>query len=353
MPKISRITDRWTGICCCHTDPTCIGMGGKIISGNATHQSGSLNVARIGDMVIGDCGHPGRIVTGAPKQFSSGPGVARITEFVTGCTIGRIITGNPTHDVGNGANILVNGPQAVVEVQGEEVTFTETDFGNSDDLPDIDDGLNVFPPVVGRPPTAVEIAKSAELDVSPTIEVEDSTSSDMISDTTAETGCTSIDPSLPDSFQLSPNFTLGSLSTKAILTKNQVRAQHGYTAQDMVCNLQGWAENIGEPLVAQYGLAPMIITSGFRAGNSVSQHERGMAADLQWPLKTNTQVYDIAIWIRDNLPFDQLILEYGGNRPWIHVSFNRFGNRPASASNKFGTRISAGNYVWRVLKNMA
>jgi len=77
-----------------------------------------------------------------------------------------------------------------------------------------------------------------------------------------------------------------------------------------------------------------------------------MAADLQYPLKTNTEVYNIAVWIRDNLPFDQLILEYGGNRPWIHVSFNRFGNRPSTASNKFGTRVSPGNYVWGVLKNM-
>jgi hypothetical protein len=52
------------------------------------------------------------------------------------------------------------------------------------------------------------------------------------------------------------------------------------------------------------------------------------------------------------LNYDQLILEYGGNKPWIHVSFNRAGNRDSSVSNKFGTRISAGNYQWRDLLYM-
>ena len=78
-----------------------------------------------------------------------------------------------------------------------------------------------------------------------------------------------------------------------------------------------------------------------------------MACDIQYPKYTNTQVYNIAVWIRDNVAYDQLILEYGGNRPWIHVSHNRFGNRPASHSRKFGTRVSPGNYVWGTLKNMS
>ena len=49
---------------------------------------------------------------------------------------------------------------------------------------------------------------------------------------------------------------------------------------------------------------------------------------------------------------DQFILEYGGNRPWIHCSFNRTGNRTNVASNKFGTRVSPGNYIWRSIKYM-
>jgi len=349
MPRVARITDMWTGICCCHAG--CIAMTGRVITGNPIHESGNLKVARLTDMVIGDCGHPGKIVTGAPKHNSTALSVARITDLVTGCTIGKIVTGNPVHESGTGTAASVS-PVAIVQFQGEEIKYTEVDFGNSDDDPVIDDSLNIYPPVIGRAPTAEEITRSEALDVSPTVDVEDSTTTTHITDATAEVGCTTIDPSLPNSFPLSTNFTLGDLSTKAVLSKSQVRDQHGYTAQDMVCNLQGWAENIGEPLSTQFGRTNFIITSGFRAGSSTSQHERGMAADLQYPLKTNTEVYNIAVWIRDNLPFDQLILEYGGNRPWIHVSFNRFGNRPSTASNKFGTRVSPGNYVWGVLKNM-
>ena len=71
-----------------------------------------------------------------------------------------------------------------------------------------------------------------------------------------------------------------------------------------------------------------------------------------YPNMTNEEVYDVAVWINENLSYDQLILEYGGNNPWIHSSFNRAGNRSPSAGNKFGTRKSPGNYVWGVLLNM-
>jgi len=125
------------------------------------------------------------------------------------------------------------------------------------------------------------------------------------------------------------------------------------TISDIVCNLKGWAENVGEAIASQYGRSEMLITSGFRIGSGRSQHERGQACDIQFPNKTDTEIYNISRYIRDNIPYDQLILEYGGNRPWIHVSFNRAGNRSPGASNKFGTRISAGNYVWGTLRNMA
>jgi hypothetical protein len=97
----------------------------------------------------------------------------------------------------------------------------------------------------------------------------------------------------------------------------------------------------------------MTITSGFRLGGGTSQHDKGQATDIQFLGKSNSEVYAIAVFVRDNLPYDQLILEYGGNRPWIHCSFNRAGNRASSTSNKFGTRVSAGVYVWGSLKDMS
>ena len=34
MPASSRLSDIWTGICCCHVLPTCIPMTGTIITGS-------------------------------------------------------------------------------------------------------------------------------------------------------------------------------------------------------------------------------------------------------------------------------------------------------------------------------
>lgn len=352
MPLVSRLTDIWAGICCCHPPIPCIPMSGPIITASPNQISTNLPNARLTDVVIGWCGHPGNIVTSSRTNITNNLGKARIGDAVAGCTIGNIVTGAPRHidsDIpGTAGTITIT---STIDFQGQEINYTEVDFGNVDDDPDTDDGYNVYPPVIGNP-TQEQITRSNELDVSPTVEVEDSTAS-TITDTTSIIDCLDVPISAPSGFQLTSNFTLGDVSSDTVLSKTAVRAQHGLTIEDIVCNLQALCENILEPVSSQYGRNNFIITSGFRAGSSTSQHERGQAADIQFPLKSNTEVYNIAIWIRDNTPFDQLILEYGGNKPWIHVSFNRSGNRPATAFNKFGTRVSPGNYVWGTLKNMA
>ena len=350
MPSSSRLTDLWSGICCCHSHPTCITMGGYIITASPNHNSGGLPQARLGDMTIGWCGHPGTIITAAPTDLTNGLGKARIGEVVAGCNIGNIITGNPKHEVCNGVSFTPFSLEYSTVVDGVPVTYTEVDFGNVDDESATDDGLNIYPPVIGRLPTQSEIDRSNDIDVSPTVTVaEDSTAAPPV--TTPPTSCLSVPVPAPSTFVLTPNFTLGRLSSEAIISRYPVRAQHGLSYIDIVCNLQAWAEQIGEPLVAQYGNI-MAITSGFRGGSSTSQHERGQAGDIQFLTYTVQQVYDVAIYIRDNLNFDQMILEYGSNKPWLHISYNRAGNRSSTAFNKFGTRKSAGNYQWGKLLYM-
>lgn len=100
MPSVARLTDMWSGICCCHADPPCIGMQGKIITGSPNHTSGGLSVGRLSDVVIGNCGHTGNIVSGSPTSQTNGKPKARVGDQVYGCTIGKIITGNPTHNTG-------------------------------------------------------------------------------------------------------------------------------------------------------------------------------------------------------------------------------------------------------------
>lgn len=100
MPAVSRLTDIWSGICCCHSSPTCISMAGPIITASGNHDSSALPVARLTDMVIGYCGHVGNIITASSRNITNALGKARIGDSVSGCTIGSIITGNSRHESG-------------------------------------------------------------------------------------------------------------------------------------------------------------------------------------------------------------------------------------------------------------
>ena len=100
MSRASRVNDLWTGICCCHSMPTCISMTGYIIKGSPDSKSNGLSNARITDITIGTCGHTGIIVTGSSTCLSNNLGKARIGSNVTGCNIGVVITGSPDHEIG-------------------------------------------------------------------------------------------------------------------------------------------------------------------------------------------------------------------------------------------------------------
>lgn len=227
--------------------------------------------------------------------------------------------------------------------------YSEVDYGNLDDDPDTDDGYSVFPPIVGTP-TPVQIARSIVLDVSPTTIVSFTTDSTSYNDSTAIVDCSGIPDNVPIDLQLTTNFNLLTLTTEAAISDYTLISQQTLTKKQITCNLLSWCENIGEPLLTEYGA--FVITSAFRHGSTISQHERGQAVDVQFPSLTNEQIYNICIWIKDNLAYDQLILEYGGNKPWIHISYNKEGNRVETSIHKFGTRVSAGVYEWKKLINM-
>jgi len=80
---------------------------------------------------------------------------------------------------------------------------------------------------------------------------------------------------------------------------------------------------------------PIYVSSFFRSvavnkaigGSETSQHCRGEAIDIDCDVYgngTNKQVFE---YIRDHLPFDQLIWEFGTteNPAWVHVSLRRDG----------------------------
>jgi uncharacterized Zn-binding protein involved in type VI secretion len=90
-----RFGDIWVGICCCHANPPCIGMTGPVITFSTDTNVNGRGQARLGDMVIGFCGHPGIIVSASPDSSCNGRGMARVGDAVVGCTVGVLITGSP------------------------------------------------------------------------------------------------------------------------------------------------------------------------------------------------------------------------------------------------------------------
>ncbi|MFW6242529.1 MAG: PAAR domain-containing protein [bacterium] len=96
MPGISTINSLGSGICCCHSNPTCISMTGVLTTGAGSHFLENNQVSRIGDIVIGFCGHVGVMVTGSPTYFSEGSQVVRIGDSFSGCFTGVLITGAAT-----------------------------------------------------------------------------------------------------------------------------------------------------------------------------------------------------------------------------------------------------------------
>ena len=136
--------------------------------------------------------------------------------------------------------------------------------------------------------------------------------------------------------KLTTNFSL------AELTASQVAARKGIPnnpTAGQIENLKKLCESILQPIRNHYD-SPVIISSGFRTpelcvliNSSInSQHAKGQAADLQVIGVDNKA---LAKYIKENLDFDQLILEFykeeeGPHSGWVHVSYVGKGNRKES-----------------------
>lgn len=96
------------------------------------------------------------------------------------------------------------------------------------------------------------------------------------------------------------------------------------------------AEKIFEPVRKHFG-KPIKVSSFYRSpvlnkaigGSGTSQHCLGEALDMDgdtYGSPTNKQIFE---FIRDNLSFDQLIVEgiTGGKIAWVHCSIKKSGNR--------------------------
>ena len=128
------------------------------------------------------------------------------------------------------------------------------------------------------------------------------------------------------------------------LNKSQIAERKGINNNpnpQQIENLKNLAINILQPVRSHFD-RPLIISSGFRCaqlcveiGSKItSQHtafDGAAAADFEIPGVDNRE---LALWIKNELEFDQLILEfYRDNEPtsgWIHCSYSTDQNRHQS-----------------------
>ena len=126
--------------------------------------------------------------------------------------------------------------------------------------------------------------------------------------------------------QLSDHFSLREL------TKSQTAERLGIANEpddEAVENLIILCDMILEPVRNHYD-TPFVPNSGFRClelnraigSSDTSQHTTGEAVDFEVPGVPNK---DLALWVKDNCKFDQLILEfYKDDDPasgWVHCSY--------------------------------
>jgi hypothetical protein len=126
-----------------------------------------------------------------------------------------------------------------------------------------------------------------------------------------------------------------------------IKAQYGLTVPQILNNLANLAKNVYEPIKARY--PRVIVTNTFRqgppgAGKPQAQHGLGMAMDLVFPGLSTNEYYDVAVWIRDNLPFDQLLQEKAGSKIWIHISHYSGTGTQVPKQNKVANVIVSPSY---------
>ena len=110
-----------------------------------------------------------------------------------------------------------------------------------------------------------------------------------------------------------------------------VAPANGITVQQACDNLRLLVINVIDPIKKQY--SDMFLTNTIRTrgkGAPTSQHPLGKACDIQYSQASKDDYFTRAQWIRDNIVFDQFLVEYkttGTNKPWHHLSFNGEANR--------------------------
>lgn len=183
----------------------------------------------------------------------------------------------------------------------------------------------------------------------------------------------------PAGTQLSKYYTLGDLSSRVADTNAQfdIQDQGDLTRYDIISNMKALAANTLDPITERY--PNVIISDGFKPANqylltldennaykdlidtikanattadavivqtqldTLTPYQKGQAVNLQFKGVSASEYYTIAQWIKNNVAYDQLRLEYttlGSKEPWIGISYNSVGNRLIDNFDKIVTTMN-------------
>ena len=131
---------------------------------------------------------------------------------------------------------------------------------------------------------------------------------------------------------LTKNFSLLELTKSQTAERKGINNTPSAEHQD---NLKSLCTHVLQPIRDHFSKV-VTISSGYRSpelglaigSKTTSQHAKGQAADFEIFGMSNQE---LAIWIHENLEYDQLILEYwkeeDPNSGWVHCSYTSEGNR--------------------------
>ena len=316
---------------------------------------------KTGDVIVGDSGSASQVAPKSEVKYTGGTAVAfNITVALVTATGDRPVTRSSGENTTSRRNSMAGCSGSVDYVGG--VIMPTSNFDNARELiaavgsdladPTADEyednivagnndkgttGIQSPLPTQTTPPKAVTETPKDKNDTPPPARP------------TTSVNCktwdgVNYDISMGKHFSLR-NFTIGYPDTSrnrivGCLYPNKLIDAFGLTKAERMCNLQALAENVLDPLYDKIGT--FRINSGIRNENSskgISQHCKGQAVDVQVPGWGYDRYWDMAAWIKDNLPYDQFIFEHSDatKLAWFHLSFNRAGNRPVGTPRKVCT----------------
>ena len=135
--------------------------------------------------------------------------------------------------------------------------------------------------------------------------------------------------------KLSKNLSLSeclvSNTAKRLSLSNEPTKEHLDNLTDIALNIfQPLREGLNVPIYVSSGYRSKELNKAIRGSSKTSQHLKGQALDLDADVYGRVTNLEIFNYIKDNLDFDQLILECvgdDGRGGWIHVSYNKGNNK--------------------------